>query len=119
MAPVNLNTRAGRRKRRSELIYNAEIRKRKVLCLLIMLELLEVRRQWWVHPLWAQRKDKGEFYVLYPDLRHFHRSFFGAYRMSVAKFDALLKLLEPDLRGKWTNMREPLSAEFKLVLTLT
>ena len=36
----------------------------------------------YVHPLNDLQPEKGEFYTLYPDLRHFHM-----YQMSVDKFD--------------------------------
>ena len=72
----------------------------------------------WVHPINELRLEKGEFYTLYPDLRHFPPKFFNMYRMSVPKFDALLTKLVPHLEKKWTIMREPLSPEQKLVITL-
>ena len=77
-----------------------------------------MRRMMWVHPLNELRLDKGEFYTLYQDLRHFAPKFFNMYRMSVPKFDRLLRKISPLIEKKWTNMREPLSAEHKLVLTL-
>ena len=40
------------------------------------------------------------------------------YRMTVAKFDTLLEKVEPVLRRQWTNMREPISPEQKLGITL-
>ena len=77
-----------------------------------------VNREIWVHPLNLQRENKGEFYSLYPDLCNFCKEFFSMYRMTPAKFDALLKLLEPRLKGTHTNMRKPISAEQKLVITM-
>ena len=77
-----------------------------------------VNREIWVHPLNLQRENKGEFYSLYPDLRNFCKEFFSMYQMTPAKFDALLKLLEPRLKGTHTNMRKPISAEQKLVITM-
>ena len=77
-----------------------------------------VNREIWVHPLNLQREDKGEFYSLYPDLHNFHKEFFSMYLMTPAKFDALLRLLEPRLKRTCTNMRKPNSAEQKLVITM-
>ena len=48
-----------------------------------------MRRMMWVHPLNELRLDKGEFYTLYPNLRHFAPKFFNMYRMSVPKFDTV------------------------------
>ena len=92
-------------------------------------------RAFWVHPLFEERRQKGEFYVLYPDfskehrqkgefyvlypdLRHFSPKFFAIYRMNPRKFDRLLTLVGPHLEKKWTKMRAPISPEQKLVVTL-
>ena len=77
-----------------------------------------MRRMMWIYPLNELRLDKGEFYTLYPDLRHFVPKFFNMYRISVPKFDRLLQKISPLIEKGWMNMREPLSAEHKLVLTL-
>ena len=71
-----------------------------------------------MHPLNDCRVTKGEFYVLYPDLRHFPPRFFRMYRMGVRKFDELLDRLAPRLRKKVVNFRGIISPEQKLVLTL-
>ena len=75
-------------------------------------------RAFWVHPLFEERRKKGEFYMLYPDLRHFPPKFFAMYRMNPRKFDHLLSLVGPHLEKQWTNMRSPISSEQKLVVTL-
>ena len=75
-------------------------------------------KAFWVHPINEMRLRKGEFYTLYPDLRHFTPKFFAMYRMNPRKFDRLLGLVAPRLERKWTKMRSPLSPEQKLVITL-
>ena len=35
-------------------------------------------REVWVHPLHEDRIEKGEFYTLYPDLRHYPLKFFNS-----------------------------------------
>ena len=75
-------------------------------------------RSVWVHPINTLRLEKGEFYTLYPDLRHFNPKFFAMYRMNPAKFNRLLGLVGPKLQKKWTKFRNPLSPEQKLVITL-
>ena len=77
-----------------------------------------VNREIWVHPLNLDHEKKGEFYTLYPDLHNFNKEFFAMYRMNPAKFDELLKLLEPRLRRTNTNMHKAISPEQKLVITL-
>ena len=75
-------------------------------------------REVWIHPLNEDRIEKGEFYMLYPDLRHYPSKFFQFYHMTVARFDFLLKKLAPRLRKKATNLRQPISPEQMLALTL-
>ena len=75
-------------------------------------------RELWVHLLNELCEEKGEFYTLYPDLRHFPTRFFQMYRMSVSKFDKLLAELSPELLKKEINFRKTISPEHQLVLTL-
>ena len=108
-----------RRMLRLMYLHEAEKCKRRLICFLMLMQISESQRQWWVHPLNNSRDEKSEFYFLYPDLWHFKDHFFNYYRMTPKQFDEILKEVEPDLRKKWTNMRVPLSPEFKLVVTLT
>ena len=64
----------------------------------MLIEINMMVREIWVHPLNDLWPEKGEFYTLYPDLRHFPRRFFHMYQMSVHKIDELLEILEPYLR---------------------
>ena len=109
---------ARRNRRIAERQNLAQRRQRRLLFLFFVWRMQLVNRMVWVHPINELRAEKGEFYTLYPDLRHFAPKFFNMYRMSVPKFDALLHKVAPKLEKKWTIMREPLSAEQKLVLTL-
>ena len=108
-----------RRARSAAVAAEADHKRRRVLAFLLLLQLHESQRQWWVHPVNDAREEEGEFYVHYLTLRNWRKDFFTMYRMYPTKFDQLLRLLEPRLRKKNTNMREALSPELKLVLTLT
>ena len=77
-----------------------------------------VNREIWVHPLNLDQEKKDEFYTLYPDSHNFQKEFFAMYRMNPAKFDELLRILEPRLRRSNTNMRKAISSEQNLVITL-
>ena len=90
----------------------------RLLIIFILLEIQEVNRKYWVHPVNILRPKKEEFYTLYPDLRHFNKKFVSMYRMDTHKFDELLKKVAPLISKKFTYMRSPISAEQKLVLTL-
>ena len=96
----------------------ATCRKRRLFVVFFMMMLEEVQRSCWVHPINLLRKQKGEFYTLYPDLRHYHKHFLGMYHMDVEKFKELLAKIKPVIMKKWTYMRKPISAEQKLVITL-
>ena len=72
--------------------------RQQILLLLMFIEMNVMVREVWVHPLNDLWPQKGEFYSLYPDLRHFPRQFFFMYWMSVQKFDELLEILEPHLK---------------------
>ena len=96
----------------------ADRRKWHIFILFMLWRASMVNREIWVHPLNLDCEKKGKFYTLYPDLRNFNKEFFAMYRMNPAKFDELLKLLEPRLRRTNTNMRKAISPEQKLVITL-
>ena len=95
-----------------------ERRIRHFLIIFILLEMQEVNRNYWVHTVNLLRPKKGEFYTLYPNLRHFNKKFVSMYRMDTNKFDELLKIGVPLIMKKFTYMRSPISTEQKLVLTL-
>ena len=87
--------------------------------LLLLMQMQNIPRQLWLHPFNDERVEKGEFYKLYPDLRHYPQKFFRMYCMNVQKFDYLLVKLKPHLRKGSTNYRSSISAKQQLVLTLT
>ena len=71
-----------------------------------------------MHPINNLRFEKGEYFVLYPDLHKYEEKFFNWFRMSTKKFDYLLKLIQHQIFRKNTNYREAICAEEQLVLTL-
>ena len=94
------------------------MRKKRLLLAFVLLQMQLMPREIWVHPLNAERVEKGEFYTLYPDLRHYPKKFFKIYRMNIYKFDNLLERIGPRLMEGETNYRASISAEQQLVLTL-
>ena len=93
--------------------------RRRVAIALMLVQLQLTTNHIWVHPMNNRRFEKGEFFVLYPDLRQFEDKFFNWFRMSIKKFDYLLKLIVRRIRKQDTNFREAISAEEQLVITLT
>ncbi|XP_044133206.1 uncharacterized protein LOC122925927 [Bufo gargarizans] len=76
------------------------------------------RRRHWIHPIVAQRIQKGQFHTLYNDLRQDPFKFHNFCRMSMESFDHLLTSLHPDLNFRDTSMRRSISAEQRLIVTL-
>ena len=66
--------------------------------------------------MWA---EKGEYKVLYPDLRLYKDWFFMMYHMSIDKFNQLLQMVTPLIEKQNTKYREAVGPEEQLVLTLT
>ena len=48
----------------------------------LLWQRLRVERTMWVHPINNMRAEKGEYKVLYPDLRQYEDWFFVMYRMT-------------------------------------
>ena len=86
---------------------------------LLLLQLNFNVRHMWVHPINILRFEKGEYFILYPDLRKYEDKFFNWYRMSTKKFDYLLKLIQQRIFRWNTNYRESISNEEQLIITLT
>ncbi|KAJ8949391.1 hypothetical protein NQ318_007487 [Aromia moschata] len=64
------------------------------------------KRIYWIHPYVAKRKELGDFYKLFMNLRNHEDKFFIYFRMSIKSFDELHEKLKPVLQKKNTPMRE-------------
>ena len=95
-----------------------KMRRRVFLIFMMWRIYITSSRSVWVHPINSLHMQKGEFYTLYLDLRHFQPKFFSMYHMNPRKFDRLLTLVSPKIQKKWTKFQSPLSPEQKLVITL-
>ena len=95
-----------------------QCRRWRIAVALLLLQLNFNVRRMWVHPFNNLRFEKGEYFVLYPDLCKYEDKFFNWYRMSMKKFDYLLKLIQRRIFRRNTNYRE-ISTEEQLVITLT
>ncbi|CAK1592530.1 unnamed protein product [Parnassius mnemosyne] len=76
------------------------------------------QREYWVHPILRDRLTHGMFVTLYPKLRQYEPKFFNYFRMSIKSFDDLLHVIKVDITGDSTILRDSISAEEKLVITL-
>ena len=76
-------------------------------------------KRFWRRGIFKDRKLHSEYYNLYQSLRDLDREFHYRYlRMSKERFDHLLGLLRDKIAKKDTNMREAITAEERLVITL-
>ncbi|XP_068129859.1 uncharacterized protein [Hyperolius riggenbachi] len=76
------------------------------------------RHRFWVHPLVVERPLKGQFTLLYEDIRSHPVKFFNYTRMSTSTFDYLLQTLGAHLRRQNTWYRNAVIPEERLLLTL-
>jgi hypothetical protein len=58
------------------------------------------------------------FVTLYPKLREYEPKFFNYFRMSIKSFDDLLGLIKDDTAPSSKCVRDTISPEEKLVITL-
>ena len=94
-------------------------RRRQIGFALLLLQLNFTVRRLWVHPINNLRFEKGEYFVLYPDLRKYEDRFFNWFRMSTKKFNYLLKLIQRRIYRQNANYREAICTEEQLVIMLT
>ena len=85
---------------------------------LMVIQMQFLIREVWVHPLNTTRTGKGEFYILYPDLWHYPKKFFGVFHMDWNQFDNLVQSVAPRLLKQDMNYRASRSPEQQLVVTL-
>ncbi|PIN97952.1 hypothetical protein AB205_0155820, partial [Aquarana catesbeiana] len=76
------------------------------------------RHRFWIHPIIAQREGRGQFGVLYNDVRAHEDKFFNYTRMSIRSFDELLALLSSHLEQQNTSFRRSIPAIERLIITL-
>ncbi|XP_040203443.1 protein ANTAGONIST OF LIKE HETEROCHROMATIN PROTEIN 1-like [Rana temporaria] len=76
------------------------------------------QRRFWVHPIHQMHSERGQFVLLYRELREHPDKFRNYTRMSISTFDFLLDLLTPFLSRQDTNCRDAISPCERLLITL-
>uniref|UniRef100_A0A8C5Q8J3 Protein ALP1-like n=1 Tax=Leptobrachium leishanense TaxID=445787 RepID=A0A8C5Q8J3_9ANUR len=76
------------------------------------------RRRFWVHPVIANRQQRGQFWAMYETLRAHQDKFFEYTCMSLNSFDELLGLMSPTLERQDTFMRDSVAPVERLIITL-
>ena len=76
-------------------------------------------KRFWRRSIFRDRKLHSEYFTLFQTLRNSDREWFYRYvRMSPERFDHLLSLIRHKITKKDTRLRECISAEERLVITL-
>ncbi|XP_077327569.1 uncharacterized protein LOC143962118 [Lithobates pipiens] len=75
-------------------------------------------RRYWIHPVIADREERGQFWVMYSDLRDHEDTFLDYTRMSIKSFDELLGLLSSRLQRMDTYFRNSIPPMERLIITL-
>ena len=77
-----------------------------------------VHRKFAVHPYGKKRAEKGQFNIIYEELRRFPEKFFSYYKMSVKTFDELLNIVKSDLEKEQNIKGDTIPAVERLSITL-
>lgn len=90
------------------------------LCALLVVRRrrLRRRRKYWTHPIVSERLTKGKFVLLHNTLKKYPDKFFEYHRMSISSFEKLLSKIKDKILKKDTTMRDSITPEEKLAVTL-
>ena len=90
----------------------------EAVCLWFLYRRYKRQRQYWVHPILRDKVTHSMFVTLYPKLREYEPKVFNYCRMSIKSFDDLLELIKDDIAPSSQCVRDTISPEEKLVITL-
>lgn len=76
-----------------------------------------VRREYWIHP-YIGKNLKCRLFVAAEQLNQTDAKFIAFYRMSKDSYQELVKLVVPNVHKMDTNMRECVSPEERILITL-
>ncbi|XP_049293627.1 putative nuclease HARBI1 isoform X3 [Anopheles funestus] len=75
-------------------------------------------RQWWMRPIFIQRREAGNDLLDVIMQEQFTGATFNFLRMNNEDFEHLLHLVEPKIRKTDTNMRKAITSQERLLITL-
>lgn len=81
-------------------------------------EPVHKHRRYWVHPINSSREHDMRFQIFYNNLKKYPQKFFDYYRMSISSFEELLEKVRSNLTKECTHLRNPISPEERLTVTL-
>lgn len=74
-------------------------------------------RKYWIHP-YIQRNLRCRLFIAAKELQESDAKFLAFYRMSKESYITLVEIITPALQHQNTNMRECVSAEERILITL-
>lgn len=81
--------------------------------------LLRRNRKCNVHDVNKKRKELGEYYQLFKELKNHPDRLFDYIRMDLTTFNYILENVSPQISVNWTNFnRTPIGVEERLVITI-
>ncbi|GBN46829.1 hypothetical protein AVEN_51539-1 [Araneus ventricosus] len=77
-----------------------------------------IKRNYWVHPINQKREQIGIFHTLLKELQKDENKFFNFFRMTIPSFNELHQRLKTKILRKNSKMRNSITSEERLALTL-
>ncbi|GBM82602.1 hypothetical protein AVEN_255407-1, partial [Araneus ventricosus] len=77
-----------------------------------------IKRNYWVHPINQKREQIGIFHTILKELQKDENKFFNFFRMTIPSFNELHQRLKTKILRKNSKMRNSITSEEKLALTL-
>ena len=83
----------------------------------VILHALQQRKMW-CRPIYSTRRVESEYATLYPKLLGDPEKFQNYARMSQQSFQELHDLIKHDIQPGFTNLRDSITTEERLLITL-
>ena len=99
-------------------VQNGLLRDRMRVCSSAQNKESSTQKRHRVHPIVSTRFLKGQFYILYEDLRNCRGKYFTYFRMSIESFDKLLLLVGPRVTYENTRLRLSVPPQERLTVKL-
>ncbi|GBN58080.1 hypothetical protein AVEN_258008-1 [Araneus ventricosus] len=77
-----------------------------------------IKRNYWVHPINQKRERIGIFHTLLKELQKEENKFFNFFRVTIPSFNELHQRLKTKILRKNSKMRNSITSEERLALTL-
>ncbi|KOB66136.1 Uncharacterized protein OBRU01_21737 [Operophtera brumata] len=90
----------------------------QLLALATLITKQRKRRRYWIHPVNRKRETRGEFHCLVKEFESDAEKFHQYFRMSIAQFAEIHRLIEEDIKKIRTKFRKPIGTKERLAVCL-